>query len=220
MRSIQRLGAIVAASLLLPNPGWAKPDTIGVVLEANHASLGAYAASEGSGVFDGDRLSTGTGGALRLRSGRAMLYLKNESSVIVRKKTEGPEKVLEAELFAGELVLSAAEESGTEILVRNARIRPGDGTAAILQVRLLGPKTLSIFARRGTAKFSYRGEAAVIAEGKSYRVELDPPEDGGSADKNNKKETSKNRFIFFVIVPVAVASVPLIWRALESPDRP
>jgi len=37
-----------------------------------------------------------------------------------------------------------------------------------------------VFARRGPAQISYRGERETIAEGISYRVLLNPSDDSGS----------------------------------------
>jgi hypothetical protein len=235
MSGIQRLGAIVAASLLLPNPGWAKPEVIGVVMEATHASLGSSAVSGGSSVFEGDRISTGTGGSLRVRSGKTMLYLKDESSVVVREKTGSQKRMLEAELLSGEVVLSCAQAAGTEIVAINARIHVGESAAAILQVRVLGPKTLSIIARRGTAEFFYGGEEAAIVEGKAYRVELDPANNGSAADEKNKPAAHKKRKKFLLmaigagaaaggvaagILATGGSSGSGVAKSFESPDRP
>jgi hypothetical protein len=75
MVGTQRLLAIAMALLLAGIPLDAKPDVLGIIVGANGARLGAHSASEGTSVYDGDRLSTETGGALRLRSGTSMLYL-------------------------------------------------------------------------------------------------------------------------------------------------
>jgi hypothetical protein len=96
-----------------------------VVTEANQARLGAYVLTRGSTVFDGDRPSTGSGGTLRLRSGRAMFYLRGESSVMVRSKSDADSKHVGAELVSGEMVLSSAVDSGAEIVACHAQIRPG-----------------------------------------------------------------------------------------------
>jgi hypothetical protein len=157
--------------------------------------------------------------------------LKEDSSAILRKKTDSEEKGLVAELTGGEMVLSSARESGSEILVREARIYPRENAEAIVQVRVAGPKALIVFARRGTTEFSYRGETAEIAEGRSYRVELDPGENDGSADEKNKKAAHKKRKFKLIAIGagVAVGAAAGIWatqggssgtKAVESPDRP
>jgi hypothetical protein len=221
MSGIQRLVAVVAASLLVPIPCWAKPEVIGVVTQATHASLGTYGVSAGSSVFDGDKLSTGTGGDLQLRSGKATFYLKEESSALLRRKTGSEGEILEGELFAGELIVSSVEGAATEILACHVRVRLQATVPAIVQVRILDPKTLNIFARRGAARVFYRGEEALIAEGQSYRMELDPRDDGSSADEKNKKTQKKRRVFILVAIGVMAGSMgPWLWKAYESPDRP
>jgi hypothetical protein len=231
MRGIQRLAAVVTASLLLPASGRGAPEALGVVMEANQARLGAYAVTQGSTVFDGDKLSTGSGGTLRLRSGRAMFYLRGESSLMVRSKSDADSKRVEAELVAGEMVLSSAVDSGAEIAACHAQIRPGANTAAILEVRILSSRELVVVARRGAAEFSYHGEDAVIEEGKAYRVELDPIDDGSAADEKNKKAAHKKNKKKFILIAIGVgggATALGIWgavdavsgRAFVSPDHP
>jgi hypothetical protein len=69
MAGTQRLLAMAMVSLLVGVPVYSTPDVLGIIVGSNRASLGAHSASEGTSVYDGDRLSTEVGGALRLRSG-------------------------------------------------------------------------------------------------------------------------------------------------------
>jgi hypothetical protein len=236
MRGIQRLGAIVAASLLLPNTGWARTESLGIVTMANHAELGGTAASEGSSVFDGDRLATHVGGMIEVRSGKVRVYLNDESSAIVRRNIAKGENLLKAELERGHMILATAEGASTEIVALVARIRPSGVAAGILEVRVLGPNTLSISARRGTAKFSYGGEDAVIVGGKWYRVELNPPDGSSGGDEKNKKAADKKKKKKFILIAIGggaaaagIAAGVLLsgsgagsgtGQSFESPDRP
>src|SRR5579863_2349037 len=236
MRSIQRLGAIVAVSLLLPNTGWTRTEALGIVTAANHAELERAPASEGSSVFDGDRLATHVGGMIEVRSGKVRVYLNDESSAIVRRNIAKGENLLKAELERGHMILATAEGASTEIVALVARIRPSGVAAELLEVRILGPNALGIFARRGTAKFSYGGEDAVIVEGKAYRVELKPPDGSSGGDEKNKKAADKKKKKKFILITIGGAAVAggitagvLLsgqggagggGQAFESPDRP
>jgi hypothetical protein len=84
MAGTQRLLAITMAFSLAGIPRSAKPNALGIVVQADHASLRSQAASEGTTVYDGDRLSTAAGGSLRLLMGEAMLYVTEQSNVIVQ----------------------------------------------------------------------------------------------------------------------------------------
>jgi hypothetical protein len=223
MAGTRHLLAIAMTFLLAGISRSGKPEVVGIVVQADHAKLGSSAASDGTTVYDGDRLSTETGGTLRLRSGGVMLYLADESSVIVRNGASAAAKEFEAELVKGAVVVSAAAGTGAEVVARSARIRPEANTAGVIQVRVLGEKELVIFARRGSGQFTYRDETETIPEGKTYRVLLDPADGGASTGQSAKKAGHAGKA--FVLIAIAVAagiSIPLALRQqqYESPDRP
>jgi hypothetical protein len=62
MAGTQRLLAMAMVSLLVGVAVYSTPDVLGIILGSNRASLGAHSASEGTSVYDGDRLSTEAGG--------------------------------------------------------------------------------------------------------------------------------------------------------------
>ena len=221
MAGTQRLLAIAMTYFLAGVPGSGRTDVLGIVVQAHHANLGSHAVSEGTTVYEGDRLSTDPGGTLQVRSGEVMLRLKEASSVVVRDGASVAVKEFRAELVSGSVELSAAEGVGAEIVACGARIRPAGNTAGVIQVRVLGEKELVIFARRGSAQFSYHDESATIAEGKTYRVVLDPADDRAPGDQTAKKPGRPNKAFLLIaggIVPGVVGVA--IWKALESPDRP
>jgi hypothetical protein len=194
MAGTQRLLAITMAFSLAGIPSSAKPDALGIVVLADHASLGSQAASEGTTVYDGDRLSTEAGSSLRLLIGEAMLYVAEQSSVIVHKDASAVAKEFEGELVSGTAVLSLTTGTTEEIVAGSARVRSIAEMRGIVQVRLAGPHELIVFARRGPAQICYRGESETIAEGKSYRVLPNPSDDGASGVPGAKnRESAANR---------------------------
>ena len=231
MAGTQRLLAITMAFFLTGIPRGAKPHALGIVVQSDHARLGSQAASEGTTVYDGDRLTTGAGGSLRLLIGEAMLYVTEQSSVIVHQDANLAAKEFEAELFSGAAVISVTAGTAGEIVASSARVRPIAETRGVVQVVLVGPHELMVFARRGPAQIRYRGESETIAEGKSYRVLLNPSDDSGSGVQGAKKTGKHSKALVLIAVGVAAAAgITALWRGMErgasgntsveSPDRP
>jgi len=224
MAGTQRLTAIAMAFLLTGTSGSGKPDVLGIVVQANRANLGSYSVSEGTTVYDGDRISTEPEGNLRFRGGAVMLSLEGESSAIVHSSSDGTTKEFCAELVSGSAVLSAGAGAGAEIVARSAHVRPGGNAASVIHVRVLGEKELIISARRGPVQFSYREESVTIDEGKSYWVVLDPPQDGAAASQNEKRPGGHNKtFVLIAVGAAAAVAGVVLWktrRGVESPDHP
>ena len=112
MAGTQRLLAIAMAFLLGGNSGSGKADALGMVVLADHARLGSEAASEGTAIYDGDRLSTDAAGSMRFMVGEAIVYLADQSCVTLHKGASGTAKEFEAELVSGKVVLSVAAGTG------------------------------------------------------------------------------------------------------------
>jgi hypothetical protein len=229
MAGIQRLLAITVAFFLAGIPGSGKADALGIVVLADHANAGSQAAIEGTTVFDGDRLSTDAGGALRLQVGGDFVSLADQSSVMIHRGARGAEMEFEAELVSGGVTLSIAKGKGAEIVARSARIRSEAETRGVVQVRMVGRYELLVFAEGGAAEISYHGETETIAEGKSYRVLLRPDEDGASGDQSAKRPGKRGKALVVIAVATAVAAgIVLLSRSgnggttksMESPDHP
>ena len=235
MAGPQRLLAMAMTFFVAGAPGGGGAGALGMVVQAEHASLGSEAAAQGTTIYDGDRLSTGDGGSLQLMVGQAMLSLAERSDVIVHGGASGARKVLEVELVSGNVVLSATAGSGGEIVASSAHIRPLAVTRGVVQVRIVTANELIVFARRGAAEVSYRGESETIAEGKAYRVQLNAAEGGAggagdAGDDQGAKPAQKRRkaLILILLGAGAVAAAAVIiphvtggsGPGIESPDRP
>lgn len=217
--SIRCFLAIVMAGTLTLGSLAARPTVLGVVVAAHRARLNTTALTNGATVYDGDRLSTEAGGLLRVQSGQAIVALAAASEVSVRYRANGAPG-LETELGKGTLVFSTAQAASLNVIVLEASIRPVADTQTFAQVSVTGPKELRICARRGALQFSYRGETETIAEGKTYRVILDPP-DANPKQGGHVWPTRWPKGFKIVIIGEATAIVVLaIHELLESPDRP
>ena len=180
MAGTQYLLATVLACLMANVSGSGKPEALGIVMQAEGATLGAAEAAEGTTIYDRDRVSTDEGGSARLRIGATMLQLEDKTSVILRSDVRREAKRFEAELLSGMASLSAAEMDG-EIVVSGARVRTNSVTRGVVQVQRVGPYELIVFAKLGPAQISDRGDRETIPEGKSYRVLLRSSDDDASA---------------------------------------
>jgi hypothetical protein len=94
-----------------------------------------------------------------------------------------------------------------------------------VQVRILGPKELMVFARRGSVQISYREESEMILEGNSYYVLLDPADGDDSKDPSARKPRKRGKALVLIAAAAAAVaagtSIPMATRQhYESPDRP
>jgi hypothetical protein len=222
--TLHRSLALEMAVFLAWNSVPAPPAVLCVVAGAERAHLNSAAVSEGATVYDGDRFSTEPGGVLLLRGDAIALDLAEESDVIVRSGANGAQGMV-GELGRGTLVFRAARAAALEIAALEALLRPAENTRTIGQVTIIGPKELRIYARRGSLQFSYRGEMRTIAEGQSYRVILDPPEDDPSRKKAVKSGAQRKAFLFVAIGAGGAGVAAMIFgnqrhKKMESPDRP
>ena len=111
----------------------------------------------------------------------------------------------------------------------DAAMGPVAEPRGVVEVGIVGPNELLVFARRGPAQISYRGETETIAEGKSYRVRLNASEDATSGQQSAKKSGKRGKALVLIAVGAATAGgIAAIWAGkdrggkggVESPDRP
>lgn len=231
----QRLLAILLAFSLAALPVRGKPDVLGIVAQADSANLGTEAVAEGTTVFDGDQLTTGAGGSLRLLVGDALLYLAEQSTVVVHSEAGGAAKKFAAELAAGAAVLTLNAKVVGEITARSASVRPLSETHGAVRVEIAGPRELVIFAQRGSAQISYAGESEIIPEGKAYRVLLNPEADPQPGRGDEKPAFKKRKALILIAIGLGAAGgIAAILKSMggtvgapaatqggvESPDHP
>ena len=225
MAGTQRLLAITMTAFLANFPGSGKPDVLGRVAQADHASLGSQAASEGTSIFDGDKLSTGAEGSMQVVVGDKLVYLADQSSIIVHDNSSRSAKEFEAELISGTVALSSTAMNTGAIVASEARVRPVTQSRGVVQVRLVAPRELIVFARRGPAEICYRGECETIPDGKSYRVLLNSSDGVPPGVPGAKGSGRTGKALVLIVVSVTVAGViAALWgrsqRGVESPDHP
>lgn len=219
--NIRRLLTLVMAASVSPSPAASRHAVLGVVDTAKRAHLNSVVVTRGATVYDGDGFSTEAGGMLSLRRGTAMIGLFEESEVLVRSRANGAPGT-EAELRKGTLQFSTGRDYTVETLTLGARICPAGDARTFAQVSVTGPKELRINARRGSLQFFYRGETEMFAEGKSYRMILDPPDDSPKEKEPIHPRKWPRAFKILIIGEGAAVVALGIYelRDPESPDRP
>jgi hypothetical protein len=111
-----------------------------------------------------------------------------------------------------------------DVCANDAHIRAAADVPTVGQVSITGPKTLYVFANHGSLTISYHGENAIVSEGESYRVVLDPDDDANaSSDPSAKKTTRSHRRLLLILGAATAAAMATTWIKLkdyESPDQP
>jgi len=210
--------------LLALGPSLAGTVPLGMISHAERAHVGEAAASQGSTICEGDRLSTESGGLLRIDSPALKLQLDAQSIVTLRRAATSPGNIV-AELASGTLVFSAARTRNIVVVADDAMIGPIQDVPTIVHIRVVNRRELRIYAKRGTLEFSYHGESDTIPEGAAYRVLLDPSETEArvtsESDQAGKKPAKRHPTFVLLAIGVALGvGIPVLLHALESPDRP
>jgi hypothetical protein len=188
--------------------------SLGVVIQAERARLGAGPAIEGATIFNGDTLATDATGNVRVRLGSAQLYLKANSTALLLDTPDG----VRAELRSGTAVFSSAGEGPIELRASEARIRPRTSLPTLAQVTLVGPYELLLTCQRGELEVTIGDEIHAVPEGTSYRVFIEPevPNPQGGPPK----KAARSRFLLITLIAIGAGAGVGIGLALMSPDRP
>jgi hypothetical protein len=221
------LAAFVALSLSLsPVCGASSsPSSFGTVVFADRAFVGNAAASVGTTVFGGDRLSTSQSGSVQVRAGAARLLLHSSSIALLAKDDATPA----ANLTMGSATFSTANSKAFSLHVASAVIRPATNQPTIGQVSVLSPRELVVRSNRGSLTVAVADDVREIPEGAAYRIVLDPaqpadpqgPRGAGTKGIGGPPiKAARSKFMWYAIGVTAVATWLAIDEALESPDRP
>jgi hypothetical protein len=219
------LAATAMSVAMLGTPLLAAPTSqLGIVVFADHARVGMAAASVGSTVFGGDKLSTEPEGSVQIRAGAARFLLASGGVATLSSDEAAPA----ASLVSGTATFSTANAKAFTLHFANAAIRPNTDEPTVGQVSVVGPKELIVKSTRGSLAFTVEGETRVIPEGAAFRVILDPtpaeaaaaPPAGGRSSQSGPVSAGSSKFVWYAVGVVAIVTAVAIHQALESPDRP
>jgi hypothetical protein len=232
---MQGLRATPAALLfvgLASSAAWAGPkpaDSLGTIITADHARVGDSAAEVGTTIYSGDRLTTEQQGSVQIRAGAARLLLQSASAAVVNDNEGAPS----ARLLLGTATFSTGNAKAFTLYASRAAIRSQSDAPTIGQVTYLSETELLVVSKRGPLTITVDGETQFIAEGASYRVELEPlptaqgPEGAGASKHDHDKgmngpplRAGRNYFTIFAVSTTALITGLAISEAWESPSRP
>jgi len=148
-----RIIAPLLSYTLLITPVWAVPSSsLGTVVYADRAHVGAAQTSVGATVFSGDRLSTEQSGSVQVRAGAARLLLSGASIATLSQEHANPA----ATLTLGSATFSTANSNAFALHVASAVIRPNTNQPTIGQVTVVSPKELIVKSTRGSLSIGRR----------------------------------------------------------------
>jgi hypothetical protein len=217
--------ALLVSFSLLTTPVWAAPSSsLGTVVYADRAHVGAAQASVGATIFTGDRLSTEQTGSVQVRAGAARLLLSSGSMATFSQDTDRPA----ATLTLGTATFSTANSNAFALHVGSAVIRANSNQPTIGRVTVLTPKELIVRSTRGSLSIAVDDDVREIPEGAAYRVVLDPnardpqgPRGAGTKGYGGPPiKAAKSKFIWYAIAITAVVTYFAVDEVFESPDRP
>jgi hypothetical protein len=217
--------ALLVSFSLLTTPVWAAPSSsLGTVVYADRAHVGAAPASIGATVFSGDRISTEQTGTVQVRAGAARLLLSSASSATFSQDAASPA----ATLTSGSAIFSTANSNAFALHAGSAVIRPNTSQATIGQVTVLTPKELIVKCLRGSLRIGVEDDVREIPEGAAYRIVLDSnaadpqgPRGAGTKGYGGPPiKAAKSKFIWYAIAITAVVTYLAFTEAFESPTRP
>jgi hypothetical protein len=220
-----RIIAALLSYALLITPVWAAPSSsLGTVVYADRALVGAARTSVGATVFSGDRLSTEPSGSVQVRAGAARLLLSSASSATFSQDGASPA----ATLTLGSATFSTSNSNAFALHVASAVIRPNTNQPTIGQVTVMNPKELIVRSTRGSLTIAVEDDVREIPEGAAYRIVLDPnaadaqgPRGAGTKGQGGSPiKAAKSRFIWYAIAITTAVTVFTLLEVLESPDRP
>ncbi len=212
---------ILSFTLVTTSIHGASSASLGTVVSAERAHVGRAAASIGTTVFNGDSLETERFGSMQLRAGAARLQLAGGSHVLWSSEADVPA----ATLNSGSATFSTANSKAFALRAGAAVIRPTGEAPSVGSVSILNPRELTVNCTRGSVTLTVIDDSLVIPEGSAYHIVLDPDASAAVDDPKawggrQPRKSGRNRFLFFLIIGTAVATGLVVWKVLESPDRP
>ena len=216
----ETVAALLCVSLVMA-PAWGAPSSsLGTIIYADRAHVGAAVASVGATVFGGDRLATEKTGAVQVRAGAARLLLSGESIAMLERDEDNPS----ARLTLGTATFSTANSKAFSLHVASATIRPNTDDPTIGRVTVLGPKELLVKSARGSLTVAVDDDVRVIPQGAAYRIVLDSnaavAEPQGPRGAGTPIKAAKSKFIWYAVGVAGLVTYFAVSEAMESPDRP
>ncbi len=203
------LAAFLCTALTFSTAIAAPSASMGVIIQAERASLGSVPIASGSAIFDGDNLLTDGSGNLRARVGQSQIYLMPNSNVQIHRIANG----FSASIGSGTIVLSSAAGETFQVLANGATIQPATAKPTLAQVTYINVNELILTSRHGDLLVSLGDDTKTVSEGSSYRMMIQP---GGGPGPQGMFTSGKNRFFLVLITAAVVTATVSLVLALET----
>lgn len=202
------VAALVVSAAAAPAP----MISMGVVVEANNATLNASPVANLATISNGDTLSTGNAGALRARVGSSQIYLFPNSNVSLGQTLSG----FSADLSGGSVLLSSNVGEAFEVLSDGAVVRSAPNQKNVAQISWVSPSELLLTSRLGNLEVTMGDETRTVNQGASYRMMIAPASQPAGAAAMHASGAGSGTFVLVAVGIVAAGTGVALWRAFES----
>lgn len=196
--------AVMIALLGCPAESFAAQKPLGVVLQAQNATLRASDVLAGTTIFTGDTISTGHSGRALVRMGASQIEVMPDSMV----NFEEIEAIGGATLLQGAVGFASPENGTLAVRAAGIVIRPQAPQLTHGQVTLSGPLELLVTSYRGPLELTLGDESLVVPQGTTYRVVQGDSRGPGPVGAG--AEAARLAPFKAVLVAAAVVAVPLV----------
>ncbi len=193
----------------------ARSAPIGSIVQATHDKGAVDTSLEGTTIFDGDNLTTGSTNTLMARLSGPQMYLGSNSGVVLRGIANG----FSATLTSGMMAASAGKGQTFQLVADGLTVEPLNAVPTVARMTLLSATALELTAEKGTLKVSMGDETDTVEEGKSYRFEIET-EPALAEPQGPPIAAGRNRFKKVLIIILAATTAIIVWRATVSPSAP
>jgi hypothetical protein len=220
----------------------AQVKALGVILDAQGGQIGQSAASAGTTIFPGDILSTDADGDIKVRIGQTSYELVGDTSAAFYAGKEQPI----AELRRGTIKVANNSTESFVIYASDVRIVSDQPRPIQGEVSIKSPCELEVRSNLGIMDVVAGSEKRSVDHDHAYRVvpehsvvstrdrAISPEDDdyhrnhthaacGALVAQNNKgvvMAVGDSHFGLLVGGIAAAVTIPIVIKALESPDRP
>jgi hypothetical protein len=210
------IAVLLTTLLVSPAGAGAAQKPLGVVLEAQNATLRASDGIPGTTIFAGDTVSTGHGGRVLVRMGAAQIEVMPDSVV----NFEELDSIAGATLVQGTLGFASPETGTVAVRATGVMIRPQPRRATQGKVTIVGPTELLVTSYRGPLELTLENESLVVPEGTTYRVvqgDSRGPGPVGAGAEDARRARLRAFLVVFAVVAVPFVTV-ITYHLLASPS--
>jgi hypothetical protein len=189
---------------------------MGVVTGAQQAQIGHVAATDGTSIYDGDTISTGPNGALRLQFGGSQMVLTGGTVVSLSKTDIG----VIATLLSGSVRFANVPGSPLEVrTLKSVVVRSKGEQSSVGQLSVTGPTSFQIGSTKGDLAVSVNGVDHVVEASTAYNVNLEG--DGGAGQNSRSpRAAGTSGGIWIAVAAIAAGTGVALWLAFRSPSKP